>query len=94
VNVNQPDNLKNIPGVGKKLSERLRDIGIRKVSDLKNKDPEMMYRKLEKIKGLHIDRCVLYVFRTAVYYANNKTHNPELLKWWNWKDKKLQSQFK
>ena len=30
---------------------------------------------------------VLYVFRCAVYFAS-KQHNPELLKWWHWKEKK------
>jgi hypothetical protein len=29
---------------------------------------------------------MLYVFRTAVYYASNSKHDPEKLKWWNWKD--------
>jgi hypothetical protein len=33
-----------------------------------------------------VDRCVLYVFRCAVYFASEAEHDPELLKWWNWKD--------
>ena len=35
----------------------------------------------------HQDRCVLYAFRCAVYYASHTTHDPNLLKWWNWKDR-------
>lgn len=35
-----------------------------------------------------MDRCMLYVFRCAVYYASSEQHDPELLKWWNWKDDK------
>ncbi|NMB56563.1 pathogenicity locus, partial [Candidatus Beckwithbacteria bacterium] len=31
------------------------------------------------------DRCLLYVFRCAVYYAKGG-RDPEKLKWWNWKD--------
>ncbi len=38
-----------------------------------------------------LDRCVLYVFRCANYYAAHKRHDPELLKWWNWKDEKMQN---
>ena len=38
------------------------------------------------LRGEQIDRCVLYVFRCAVYYAANETHESEKLKWWNWKD--------
>ncbi|MEJ2052157.1 MAG: helix-hairpin-helix domain-containing protein, partial [Calditrichota bacterium] len=36
--------------------------------------------------GYKVDRCMLYVFRTAVYYVSNTGHDPEKLKWWNWKD--------
>jgi len=41
------------------------------------------------IAGQHIDRCVLYIFREAVYFAGNPQPEPELLKWWNWKDNNL-----
>ena len=37
-------------------------------------------------QGVSVDRCVLYVYRMAVYYAEHQIRNPELLKWWNWKD--------
>jgi len=76
-----------IPGVGKKLSKTFVDLGYKKVNDLKGADPEVMYQNLIKLRGHSIDRCVLYVFRCAVYYANNTIHEPELLKWWSWKDK-------
>ena len=38
-------------------------------------------------KGFTEDRCELYVFRCAVYYAEHEEHDPEKLKWWYWKDK-------
>ena len=44
-----------------------------------------MYEALCEKRG-HQDRCLLYVFRCAVYFAERKRHDPELLKWWNWKD--------
>ena len=34
------EGLEAIPGIGEKLSEKLKLIGIGKVSDLKNRDPE------------------------------------------------------
>jgi hypothetical protein len=77
-----------IPGIGNSLSQDLVDLGYRKVNDLKDADPEEMYQNLMAVRGHHIDRCVLYVFRCAVYYASNSIHEPELLKWWNWKDGK------
>jgi len=82
----QKSDLEVIPGVGKSISQDLRDLGIEKVSDLKNKPPEALYEKLCEMRGTHIDRCVLYVFRCAVYFASHKKHDPELLKWWKWKD--------
>jgi hypothetical protein len=77
--------LQQIPGVGKSIARDLYDLGICSVSDLKNKNPEKLYAQLCLERGIHIDRCVLYVFRCAVYYASNKKHDPELLKWWRWK---------
>ena len=45
-----------------------------------------MYEALMKLDGCHVDRCVLYVFRCAVYYASHEAHEPDKLKWWTWKD--------
>jgi len=78
--------LQSIPGVGPSIAEDLRDLGYSRVSDLQKEDPEQMYLALIKLRGLHQDRCVLYVFRCAVYFAGNEKHDPDLLKWWNWKD--------
>ena len=79
--------LQTIPGVGKSISRDLLELGYRKVEELRAEDPEKLYQHLIALRGRHIDRCVLYVFRCAVYYASNSRHTPELLKWWNWKDK-------
>ena len=79
--------LREIPGVGKSIAEDLWDLGMRSINDLENKEPELLYQQMCVMQGQKVDRCVLYVFRCAVYYASNTTHNPELLKWWNWKDR-------
>ncbi|MES2088205.1 MAG: helix-hairpin-helix domain-containing protein [Patescibacteria group bacterium] len=79
-------NFQIIPGVGKSIAEDLWNLGLRKVSDLKGKDPQKLYDKLCKIENAHVDRCMLYVFRCAVYFASNTRHDPEALKWWRWKD--------
>lgn len=36
-----------------------------------------------------MDPCVLYTYRCAVYVAETAQdkQQPELRKWWNWKDK-------
>ena len=81
------DELEIIPGVGRSLAADLRSLGVQRVEDLKNQNPEEMYERLMHQVGSHVDRCVLYVFREAVYFASHETHDPEKLKWWNWKDK-------
>jgi hypothetical protein len=83
--------LKTIPGVGKSIALDLLDLGIHRVRDLKGRDPERLYQKLNKLRSKHIDRCVLYTFRCAVYFASETRHDPTLLKWWNWKDDKVGS---
>jgi predicted RecB family nuclease len=81
--------LRRIPGVGPSLAQDLADLGIRRVTDLRRRSPERLYQKLCALRGAHIDRCVLYVFRCAVYFASERRPKPERLKWWNWKDEKL-----
>jgi hypothetical protein len=82
--------LVQIPGVGKSLATDLWNIGITKVSDLKGQNPEVLYDLSNQFAGAIQDRCVLYVFKCAVYYADTpkELHDTEKLKWWNWKDAK------
>lgn len=83
------NDLLRIPGVGEKTAEDLRLLGVAKVDDLIGKDPEDLFKELCIIEGRKMDRCLLYVFRCAVYFANEQTHDPVKLKWWNWKEKKI-----
>ena len=78
--------LQRIPGVGPSISKDLQDLGMQHVQDLRDGDPEKLYEQLCALRGTHIARCVLYIFRCAVYFASNEEHDPALLKWWNWKD--------
>ena len=78
--------LVKIPGVGKVIANGLWNIDITSIEELKDKKPENLYEKVCAFKGETIDKCVLYVYRCAVYYASNDIQDSELLKWWNWKD--------
>jgi hypothetical protein len=84
--VKNVDELQLIPGVGKSIAKDLRILGIKQVNDLRNRNPEELYNELCKRMGKPVDRCMLYVFRCAVYFASNTKHDPEKLKWWHWKD--------
>jgi len=81
-----PDDLRRVPGVGPSIAADLRRLGIERLDDLRGRDPQRLYDELERLAGGRVDRCVLYVFREAVYYAEAADPEPELTKWWNWKD--------
>jgi hypothetical protein len=85
-------NLMQIPGIGKSIAQDLLDIGITSVDDLKGKDPEILFEESNRFAGTLQDRCLLYCFRGAVYFAETEAdeREPEKLKWWNWKDKRDQ----
>lgn len=79
--------LRRIPGVGPGIAGDLAGLGVERVKDLEGRDPNGLYEALCTQRGERIDRCVLYVFRCAVYFAESPRPEIELLKWWNWKDR-------
>jgi Pathogenicity locus len=77
--------LLEIPGVGRATESDLRALGIDSVERLAGADPEQLFSRLAVHQGGYTDRCNLYVYRCAVYYAEGG-RDPELLQWWRWKD--------
>ncbi len=59
-------NLCSIPYVEKVL-KGFTNIGITCVEDLQGKNPEELYLKSCEFKDFKEDRCLLYIFRMAVY---------------------------
>jgi hypothetical protein len=80
--------LQKLPNVGPAIAKDLVSLGIKRVEDLKGKDPDALYKKLEKLAGAHIDRCMLYVLRSLVYIAKTGERNPKKVAWWFFKDVK------
>lgn len=78
--------LRRIPGVGPAVAGDLWRLGFRAVSELRGQDPQALYERLCVLQGIRVDRCMLYTFRCAVYFASTDDPDPERLKWWNWKD--------
>lgn len=78
--------LQQIPYVGKRTEEALRMLGFDSIASLRDADPQEIYERECLMTGQKIDRCQLYVYRMAVYYAENDVHDPAKLKWWAWKD--------
>lgn len=82
--------LRQIPSVGVSVAVDLYDLGYRTIDDLRGADPDEMYEAHCRQRGARVDRCVLYTFRCAVYFAETPNPDPEKLKWWNWSDRKLE----
>jgi hypothetical protein len=81
------EELQAAPGIGPSLGRDLVALGIRGLDELGTADPEELYQRHCQRCGCRVDRCVLYAFRCAVYFASHEEHDPELLKWWSWKDR-------
>lgn len=79
------DSLRIIPGVGEDMEKHLNALGIYKVPDLIARSPDELYQRDCELSGQIVDRCVLYVYRLAVYWAEHENREPEKLKWWYWK---------
>jgi hypothetical protein len=83
------DELQTLPAIGPSLAADLRALGVRRVADLRRRDPERLYAQLNRLRSQRQDPCVLYSFRCATYAARTPRPRPHLLKWWNWKDRTL-----
>lgn len=78
--------LRTLPGVGPSMARDLLDLGIRSLGQLSLADPETLYKRLCALRGAHVDRCVLYVFRCAVHNAPGLDPDPQKRLWWRFKD--------
>ena len=83
-----------IPSIGKSIANDLWNIGITSADMLKGRNAEDLFERSNKFAGVVQDRCLLYSFRCAIYFAETRPEkrDPELLKWWNWKDVKKPGQ--
>ena len=86
VDLEMKTDLRRIPGVGKVTEQDLISLGYISVESLKGADPEEIYLRECKMKNCIVDRCQLYVYRLAVYFAETEEPDVEKLKWWYWKD--------
>ncbi len=83
------DELTTLPGIGPGVAADLRHLGIHSIKDLAESNPEHLVPRLQKITGHEQEPSLLYTFRSATYAARTSEPQPELLKWWNWKDRRV-----
>jgi hypothetical protein len=78
--------LEQIPGVGKNMAQHMINACYPTLESLKGADPEEIYHRDCLFQNMQVDRCALYVYRLAVAFAESRITDPEMLKWWKWKD--------
>ena len=71
--------LQEIPNIGPSLAESLERAGIQRPSQLKGKDPYVLYATLCRRTGVRHDLCVLDTFISAVRYMEGGPVQP----WWH-----------
>ena len=76
--------LRDLVSVGAKTCEDFELLGVRTVAQLAERDPEKLYRDLQRKTGQRQDPCVLDVFRAAVEQARNPRLPLEKCQWWYW----------
>jgi len=76
--------LLSLMNVGPAMLRDLHLLNIEHIAQLSKKDPEALYKKLEKVTGHPQDPCVLDVFSAIVHEAKTGEKTP----WWHWSEKR------
>jgi hypothetical protein len=76
--------LTDLPNVGPSIANDLRMIGLHCPTDLKGKDPLLLYNQLNLATGQRHDLCVLDVFMSVVDFMNGNKAKP----WWEYTAKR------
>lgn len=74
------DRLCSIPNVGPATAQDLIRLGIRRVEQLAEQDPDELFGRLAQLDGRAHDPCVRDVFAAAIAYARDGTVRP----WWHY----------
>jgi predicted RecB family nuclease len=72
------DELLALRNIGPAMRRDLALLGVRSVAQLARRDPQQLYRRLERVTGRRQDPCVLDTFAAAVHQARTG----EALPWW------------
>ena len=76
----------DIPNVGPAMARDFTLLGLKKPSDLINKNPLTLYKKMGKITGTRPDPCVLDTYMATIDFMNGTPALP----WWSYTKKRKQ----
>jgi hypothetical protein len=76
--------LEDLRGIGKKMREDFKILGVESVRQLKAEDAQKLYDRMCEITGTRQDPCVLDTYRCAIEQARNPNLPEEQKDWWYW----------
>lgn len=76
--------LRDLRGIGRAMLEDFELLGVRSVAQLGKLDGATLYERLNDVRGVRQDPCVLDTFRCAVAQARNADLPAEQSNWWYW----------
>ncbi len=74
-----------IPNVGPAVGRRLLRLGIETPEDLRGRDPDELFERLQALDGRAGDPCLLDTFTAAVSWADGGPARP----WWEFSRERL-----
>jgi hypothetical protein len=83
--------LRDLRGVGKSIEADFYELGVRTVEQLARQDGLELYRRLNELRGVRQDPCVLDTFRCAVAQAQDPDLPAKQTNWWWWSQQRKQS---
>jgi predicted RecB family nuclease len=76
--------LKDLAGIGPRMLEDFRDLGVDSVDALARQNPQELYDRLSGQKGVRMDPCVLDTFTCAIAQAKDPQLPADQCNWWYW----------
>jgi Pathogenicity locus len=83
--------LADLISIGPAMLRDFELLGVRSVAQLAKRDPQRLYRRLERLMGQRQDPCVLDTFCAAVAQARNPRLEAEKCEWWWWSKKRKEN---
>lgn len=82
--MNDTRELIDLVSVGPATVRDFHELGIRAVDDLKGRNADDLYKRLNKLKGQKVDICCKDVFEAAIAQANDPKLPKHKRQWWYW----------
>jgi hypothetical protein len=76
--------LSDLRGIGRKMLEDFRQLGIGDVRQLRVQEAQRLYDHICQVSGVRQDPCVLDTYRCAIEQARNPQLPQEQRDWWYW----------